>query len=108
MATLKNSSARARLSRKNGTHPANGKKRVNFSLHAPQADQVCLAGSFNDWDPVARPLKSDKQGTWKTWLNLPPGQYEYRFVVNGQWQEDPSAQERRANPFGSYNSVLSV
>ena len=82
------------------------KKRVTFSLHAPEASQVCVAGTFNQWDPEARPLKRDKKGTWRTWTNLEPGRYEYLFVVNGQWQEDPACPEICDNNFGSSNSVL--
>lgn len=84
------------------------KKRANFQLTAPGASQVCVAGTFNDWDPVARPLKKGKDDVFRTWMNLPPGTYEYRFVVDGAWQEDPSCAEQAPSPFGGYNSVLEV
>ena len=84
------------------------KKRVTFNLHAPGAEEVNLAGSFNEWDPSARSLKCDKKGIWRTWLNLPPGQHEYLFIVNGQWQEDPRCENRQENPYGSFNSVVQV
>jgi 1,4-alpha-glucan branching enzyme len=84
------------------------KSRVNFALHAPEAREVFVAGTFNDWNPEGRPLRCDKKGMWRTWMNLPSGQHEYRFIVNGMWQEDPSAQERADNSFGAYNSVVSV
>ena len=87
---------------------ATQKKRVNFNLHAPDARSVYVAGSFNDWDPSARALKCDKKGVWRTWMNLPPGRYEYRFVVNGKWQEDPSCEERARNEFGTFNSTFKV
>lgn len=82
------------------------KTRVDFRIHAPDAEQVCLAGSFNDWDPTARTLRKGKDATWKTWTTLPPGEHEYRFVVDGEWIEDPTVDQREANPFGSYNSVV--
>ena len=85
---------------------ASPKKRVTFSLNAPEAREVSVAGTFNDWDPTARPLKRDKKGTWRTWTALPPGKYEYRFIVNGKWQEDPACEERCLNAFGTYNSVV--
>ncbi len=84
------------------------KRRINFNLHAPNAHEVTLAGSFNEWDPKVRALKCDKKGIWRTWLNLPPGHHEYLFVVNDQWQEDPSCQDREANPYGSFNSVVQI
>lgn len=88
--------------------PASKKSRVNFSLHAPGARDVYLAGTFNDWDPQSRPLRCDKKGNWRTWMNLPTGQHEYRFIVNGDWQEDPQADARAVNPYGAFNSVVHV
>ncbi|MEW6753146.1 MAG: glycogen-binding domain-containing protein [Candidatus Latescibacterota bacterium] len=86
----------------------NSRKRVNFALHAPQARQVHLAGSFNDWNPTAKPLRPDKKGVWRTWLNLPPGQYEYLFVVDQEWRPDPGCTEHSQNPYGSHNCILRV
>ena len=84
------------------------KKRVNFLLHAPGAREVYVAGSFNDWDPTARPLKRGKDDEWRTWMNLAPGTHEYQFVVDGEWREDPSCSERRPSPYGSHNSVVEL
>lgn len=84
------------------------KKRVYFALHAPDAGEVFVAGSFNNWDPAARPLKCDSKGNWRTWMSLPPGEYQYRFVVDDQWIEDPGCQRRSANPYGSHDSVFRV
>ena len=84
----------------------NSKKRKLFKLLAPQAESVCLAASFNDWDPQARPLKKDAQGLWKTSVTLPLGKHEYRFVVDGEWRDDPQCEERHPNPFGTTNCIL--
>ena len=83
------------------------KKRVQFKLAAPEAKEVALVGSFNDWDSKARFLKLDGKGIWKTSMTLGPGEYEYRFLVDGQWQNDPKA-ERVPNSYGSQNSVRGV
>lgn len=84
------------------------KKRTLFKLHAPGAESVFLAGSFNDWAATARPLKQDGKGIWKTRVALEPGTHEYRFVVDGEWQEDPACQERCTNPFGTDNCLAYV
>ena len=63
---------------------------------------------LNEWDPKVRALKCDKKDLWRTWLNLTPGQHEYRFIVNGQWQEDPRCDDRQENPYGSFNSMVQV
>ena len=47
-------------------------------------------------------------GRWLKGLVLPPGNYEYRVVVDGEWMPDPRASETVTNPFGERNSVLKV
>jgi 5'-AMP-activated protein kinase regulatory beta subunit len=86
----------------------NTKKRVTFKFDSPKAREVFLAGSFNAWDPSSRPLKKDAKGIWKTTMMIPSGTYEYRFIVDGEWAEDPNAQAKRMNEFGSHNSVITI
>jgi 1,4-alpha-glucan branching enzyme len=75
----------------------------------PHASSVSVAGSFNEWNPAAKPLKRGKDGQWTAVLVLPPGRHAYRFVVDGSdWREDPSCADREPNAFGGFNSVLSV
>ena len=78
-----------------------------LKLVAPSAKSVAVAGSFNGWQPTAA-LKLTKAGEWKGELKLPPGRYEYLFVVDGAWTPDPAAPESIPNPFGGVNSVVSV
>jgi 1,4-alpha-glucan branching enzyme len=87
--------------------PVDRKVRVQFKVTASQAKAVSVAGTFNDWNPAKAPLKRNGEG-WNTSIALPRGRYEYRFVVDGEWLADPGARESVANPFGGYNSVLSV
>lgn len=84
------------------------KKHITFKLSAPQAKSVLVTGSFCDWETNSHHLKKDKAGIWKGTLSLPLGIYEYRFVVDGQWQDDPFCHERIPNVFGSQNCVLHV
>ncbi len=83
-------------------------KPTEFSLSAPQAQSVFLVGNFNQWDLSSHPLKRDKNGMWKISLNLNPGQYEYRFFVDGEWQSDPSCSTCVENPFGTLNCLRIV
>jgi 1,4-alpha-glucan branching enzyme len=87
------------------------KRRVTFQLHAPGARNVCVAGSFNDWDALSLPLKQAdgaEAHTWRRIMYLEPGDYQYRFVVDGLWCDDPLCEEKLDNEFGSCNSVLRV
>jgi hypothetical protein len=51
---------------------------------------------------------TQRDGEWIAEVDLKPGAYEYRFVVDGQWIEDPAAREQRTNPYGGCNSVVRV
>ena len=69
---------------------------------------VGVAGSFNDWNPAATPLRR-QDGVWSTILLLPPGNHEYMFVENGErWVTDPLAAQTRDDGFGTMNAVLDV
>ena len=83
-------------------------KKMFFEYYAPEAVRVQLVGSFNQWDLHATPLKKDRQGKWKVTLNLAPGRYEYRYLVDENWQNDQRPVECVPNTFGSWNCVLEV
>jgi 1,4-alpha-glucan branching enzyme len=81
---------------------------VRFEFTHPTAKTVCIAGTFNHWQPEAKTLHSTGTGIWWKETNLAPGSYEYCLVVDGKWMPDPLARESVANPFGGRNSVLRV
>jgi 1,4-alpha-glucan branching enzyme len=83
-------------------------KKTEFSLSAPQAQGVSTAGDFNQWNPSSHPMKMDEEGIWRISLALNPGQYEYRFFVDGEWQNDPNCFSSVENPFGTSNSLKIV
>jgi 1,4-alpha-glucan branching enzyme len=85
-----------------------GAKKAEFSFMAPDAQSVQLAGDFNAWDPSVNPLKKSSKGVWKVNLKLSPGRYEYRFLVDGTWQNDPQCSAHVANPFGGKNCLIIV
>ena len=81
---------------------------VCFKYTDPTATTVCVAGTFNDWHPEAKPMHSGGDGRWLKETVLPLGTYEYRLVVDGQWIADPLAKETVPNPSGGMNSILKV
>lgn len=91
---------------KTGQQPQSQTLRIEF--HDEHAQAVFIAGTFNDWRPGVAPMIPLAQGRWVKELSLPPGRYEYRLVVDGQWICDPTAAEKVPNPFGDMNSVLTV
>ncbi len=81
---------------------------VCFECNHPTAMEICIAGTFNDWQPENRRMLSLGSGHWRNETVLPPGTYEYCLVVDGEWMPDPLARETVPNPFGGRNSVLTV
>jgi 1,4-alpha-glucan branching enzyme len=83
-------------------------EKVVFEFSSPKAREVCLTGDFNGWDSSTHPMKKARNGLWKATLPLAPGRYEYRFLADGQWENDPSCSSCVTNPFGSKNCVKTV
>lgn len=79
-----------------------------FAFPSPGAQQVSLAGDFNDWDSQSMPMRKGHDGVWRKSVSLTPGRYEYRFVADGVWQDDPAAIQRIANALGTENCVRTV
>lgn len=83
-------------------------KKVTFKISAPNARDVRLAGDFNSWDASSTVLARSKDGVWKRDLALKPGRYEYKYLVDGQWQRDPLNNLFTKNTFGTENSVIEL
>ena len=99
---------------KKGGSTAMGKKaikekKVKFVLDAPQANEVWLAGNFNNWKERTMPLRRDKRNrVWGINVALRPGRYEYKFVVDGNWISDPNNSNRIVNALGTENSIIEI
>jgi 1,4-alpha-glucan branching enzyme len=83
-------------------------KKVEFSLSAPEAEEVFLTGEFNHWDIRSMPMKRGKDGNWKVQTSLAPGRYEYKFIADKHWVEDFPGVELAPNAFGTQNLILRV
>ena len=83
-------------------------KKIQFEFHSPDANEVFLVGDFNQWEPKKHVMKKGKNGAWEKTTMLPQGTYEYKFLVDGSWVEDPKNPERCLNRFGTLNNVLKV
>ena len=81
---------------------------TEFSVTAPDAKEVFVAGDFNDWNPSEHAMRKFKGGKYVKKLKLKPGRYQYQFIVDGQWWTDPANPNRETNTFGSENSVIEI
>ena len=70
---------------------------------------VRVAGTFNAWAPAALPLAfSARDGEFEATVELPPGQYLYKFVIDGKWVATPNAPTTADDGAGIVNNVLFV
>lgn len=83
-----------------------GTVRYTFSVRAPSASEVCLAGDFNQWKVCEAQLIRVGEDVWTIALELPRGRHEYMFVVDGRWVTDPSAALYSDDGFGNRNAVV--
>jgi 1,4-alpha-glucan branching enzyme len=91
-----------------GAQPSDGRKEALFEFNGGSAKEVLLAGDFTGWEKTPIRLRKGENGAWQAKVMLQPGQYHYKFVVDGQWKDDPAAKASRPNPFGTCNSIRDI
>ena len=79
-----------------------------FSFNAPEAMTVMLVGDFTHWQKKPISMQRQPNGVWKASVPLAPGTYHYRFLVDGEWRDDPECTLRVPNPYGAQDSVGEV
>lgn len=87
---------------------AAGARRVKIEVKADEANEVAITGDFNRWLQKGVRLSHDGDGIWRTLLELAPGEYQYRLLVDGEWRDHSGAAKHVPNPFGTENCVLVV
>lgn len=82
---------------------------VRFAHPAEGVTRVFVAGDFNGWSATSTPLVYDEQtGAHEATINMNPGRYRYRLVIDGRWTADPHNQYKQVNDYGELNSVVVV
>jgi chromosome partitioning protein len=82
---------------------------ILFSITAPNVQSLKLVGDFNNWTPDQHSeLEEKEEGNWQKVLSLPPGKYHYKFIIDGEWREDPGNPNNVVNDFGGVDSVVEV
>jgi chromosome partitioning protein len=82
---------------------------VRFVQPGDARKAIFVAGDFNHWSATAHPLAFDERlGAHQLVMELPPGRYSYRLVVDGRWAADPYNPERHVNDYGEPNSLVVV
>jgi len=89
-------------------HPHSVELRQTFAISAPSALSVLLVGDFTHWQKCPVAMEKDPAGIWRTSVALPAGEHHYRFLVDGEWRDDPECTVRIPNPYGTQDSVRQV
>jgi len=69
------------------------------------AGKVYISGTFNEWSTTQTPMQHVNDG-WMIDLNLKPGKYDYKYIVDGNWITDPNNKLREMGDAGDYNSIV--
>lgn len=69
---------------------------------------VQLVGDFTQWQQTPISMQKDKDGIWRTTIELDPGTHHYQFLVDGQWRDDPECALHAPNPYGGRDAVRQV
>jgi 1,4-alpha-glucan branching enzyme len=79
---------------------------VRIEFADDSAREVFAVGSFNGWNPRGTPMRLTRPGVWSVELQLAPGEYRYRLLVDHEWRDDPRAARTAMNPYGGFDAVL--
>lgn len=82
------------------------KQTFSFTDHAAQ--RVELVGDFTQWQQRPISMRKKSGGLWSASVNLEPGRHHYRFMVDGQWRDDPECEMFVSNPYGGQDAVREV
>jgi hypothetical protein len=89
--------------------PVEETKEIVLRYTNKTATEVCVIGSFNNWEPTATPMRREGKGEWMARLKLRAGRYAYKFLVNKRQKiVDPANPVMESDGFGGNNSVLEV
>jgi len=101
-----NAGAKQILQQLRSDRPRTGNAQFRLKGHA-SARLVTLAGDFNDWSALHTLFEKEGED-WTCRINLLPGKYFYKFVVDDKWITDPGNPNSEDDGNGNSNSVLVV
>ncbi len=80
--------------------------RVQFEYRNDEASSVFLVGDFNAWNRNKHEMERSKSGTYRKTLMLPHRTYQYKFLVDGKWKNDPLNKSTTVNCFRQLTNVI--
>jgi chromosome partitioning protein len=82
---------------------------MKFFIRAPEANCVKVVGTFNNWNQSEDSLlEPHENGIWSKDVQLAPGVYQYKFLIDDVWAEDRNNHRIVEDSYGGRNSVIEV
>jgi hypothetical protein len=88
--------------------PRDGRVLIHFLHDRPDVRDMRVTGTWNDWDPRGIPMYQNEDGVWFTYIPLYPGNYKYKFYLDGEWMPDPDVDEVVPDGRGGYATEFTV
>lgn len=83
-------------------------EKVTFVLD-DEVGHVSVVGDFNDWDPLAHPLRRRRNGTRSVTIEVGTGRHAFRYLADGgAFFDEPEADAIEANGYGDTHSLIVV
>lgn len=82
-------------------------KKVDFTFSGVEANKVFVVGDFNKWNKTKHRMKRERSN-WRLSVELPAGEYKFKYLADGNWFNDPAAHKYVENPYGGEDSVVIV
>ena len=74
---------------------------VRFRVYAPNAKNISVIGTFNNWDDQASKMKKDKRGIWECFVQGAKNQDSYKYRV---WQANGELVDKM-DPYAFYSEL---
>ena len=80
---------------------------VTFQVDRPDVGTVEWAAEVTDWDPIPMKRTKDGKGPFRLKVRLPKDDaVQFRYRLDGEWENDEAADAYWPNEHGSDNSVV--
>lgn len=79
-----------------------------FYYRNERAKSVYIVGDFNNWNSYSHPMQKNLAGLWEVEIDIPPGRYAYRFIIDGNYKNDPLGRVAAYDRFNNEFTLLEV
>ncbi len=83
-----------------------------YDAASKKVQTALVSGNFNNWADSAQKgayvMKNVQGSIWEFRKKFQAGTYEYKFIIDGKWLQDPTNPNKKPDGYGGFNSLLTV